>query len=100
MVYQIVWEFLPAPGCRAEFEGAYGAEGAWARLFSRGRGYIGTEFRRPERAGDWYRTIDRWESRDAYDAFRVAYAADYEALDALCEGLTLHERHVATEAEP
>jgi len=36
-------------------------------------------------------TIDRWDGEDAYERFRAARRAEYEALDREMEGLTASE---------
>jgi heme-degrading monooxygenase HmoA len=86
----ILWEFEVRAGSEAAFEAAYGPDGDWARLFGRAPGYLGTELLRagePRR----YLTIDRWETRDAFEKFRDAHRDDYEALDRRCEALTVRE---------
>jgi heme-degrading monooxygenase HmoA len=93
-VYEIVWEFQPAPDCEREFESVYGASGAWVELFRRDAGFLGTELVRPRQPGEWYRTIDRWDSRTSYQRFRERWAAEYEALDRASERLTRAERPV------
>ena len=94
MTFRIIWEFRPAQGRVSGFELAYGADGLWAELFRRAQGYLGTELRAPEVPGGWYRTLDRWESEDAYEAFREDFAEEYAALDAACTALTADERFV------
>lgn len=93
-MYEVVWEFRPAPGRERDFESAYGPDGDWVELFRRGAGYLGTELIPPREAGGWYRTIDRWESAAAYEGFRRAWGAAYAALDRACESLTSEERAV------
>ena len=94
MTYRIIWEFRPAQGRVNGFELAYGADGRWAELFRRAQGYLGTELSPPEAPGGWYRTVDMWESEEAYEAFRQAFSAEYAALDAACTELTSDERFV------
>ena len=94
MAFRIIWEFRPAQGRVSGFELAYGADGLWAELFRRAQGYLGTELVPPIAPGGWYRTIDRWESEDDYEAFLEAFAAEYQALDAACTALTADERFV------
>jgi heme-degrading monooxygenase HmoA len=98
-MYRIVWEFEPDPARVAEFERDYGANGAWASLFRRGAGYLGTELFRSATDPTRYLTVDRWVSRAAYDAFRTAFGAEYTALDARCEAWTRTERLVAAAEE-
>ena len=90
-MYRIAWDFLPAAGRVPEFLAAYGADGDWVQLFRRGDGYLGTELIPLADRPGWYRTVDRWESAEAYATFRQARAAEYAALDAACEALTAQE---------
>jgi hypothetical protein len=94
-VYEIVWEFRPAPHRERDFEVAYGPTGPWAELFHRDPGFLGTELITPREPGGWYRTIDRWESAAAYERFRQTWSADYAALDDACTALTSDERAVS-----
>jgi heme-degrading monooxygenase HmoA len=61
----------------AEFEAAYGAEGEWAQFFRRGAGYVGTELLRDVEQPGRYVVIDRWETREAYNAFVAEHRDDY-----------------------
>jgi len=91
-MYLVIWEFTVRPDQVPAFEAAYGPAGAWAVLFRRAPGYLGTELLA---AGDGrYLTLDRWADRAAYAAFRQSAAADYLALDARCEALTAGEREI------
>lgn len=107
----IVWRYRVRLGAERRFERIYGPRGAWARLFRKSRGYLGTQlFReagagasrggqrgegrskdRPLRAGACYVTIDTWRSRTAFDAFHRRHHGEYQRIDRLCESLTLHE---------
>lgn len=89
--YATVWEFTVDAGRRAEFERHYGPDGSWARLFRRAQGYLGTELLRDRSNPSRYLTIDRWESREAWQAFRGTQGTDYERLDRELESLTTHE---------
>ena len=92
--YVIVWEFLPAPGRRADFEATYGSDGPWVALFRRAPGYLGNELAAAPADADWYRTVDRWVSAAAYQRFLEQYPAEYDELDRRCEELTQVERQV------
>jgi heme-degrading monooxygenase HmoA len=94
-MYLIVWEYRIRPETRAEFEQIYSATGAWAELFQKGAGYVGTELLRDETTPLRYITIDRWKSKAEYEAFLSAWRQEYETLDAQCEGLTEHESLLA-----
>ena len=41
-----------------------------------------------------YLTMDRWESRAAYEEFRAQFATEYEELDRECEGLAVIEKQL------
>ena len=89
--YATLWEFIVTAARQAEFEAHYGPDGTWARLFRLADGYLGTELLRDRGNSLRYLTIDRWESREAFEAFRRAHGAEYERLDREFEGLTTRE---------
>jgi heme-degrading monooxygenase HmoA len=89
--YATLWTFDVQPDRKAEFEFHYGPEGTWVRLFRRAPGYLGSELLCDLANAHRYVTIDRWESREAWQAFRQHFAADYERLDREFEGLTKSE---------
>jgi heme-degrading monooxygenase HmoA len=93
-MYVIIWEYEVAAGRAEAFEQAYGPDGAWAQLFARSTGYLGTELLRTPAPGGRYVTIDRWASPLAYEAFREQWRGEYAALDRQCASLTTHEHHV------
>jgi heme-degrading monooxygenase HmoA len=90
-MHVIIWEFRARTGREEEFERAYGPAGDWARLFERGAGYLGTELHRDGQKERRYVSIDRWATREAFEAFRAGWKKDYDDLDRRCEALTEHE---------
>jgi heme-degrading monooxygenase HmoA len=90
----IVWRFAPASGRESEFRQAYGPDGAWARLFSRAPGYLGTELLRERGSSDGWLTIDRWRSALEHETFERRHADEYAALDARCVALTSREERI------
>jgi heme-degrading monooxygenase HmoA len=60
-----------------EFERLYGPDGEWAQFFRRGRGFVGTELLRDVEQPGRYLVVDRWESRDAYNAFVEQHRDEY-----------------------
>ena len=60
-----------------EFERVYGAEGDWAAFFRGGAGYVGTELLRDVEIPGRYLVLDRWESREAYQAFVESRREEY-----------------------
>jgi heme-degrading monooxygenase HmoA len=93
-VYVLIWAFRPGPGREIEFEQAYGPRGSWADLFQKAPGYLGTDLLRAADDSGRYLTVDRWQSRGAYEAFRVSRPAEYEILDRACEALTASEERL------
>ena len=61
----------------AGFERVYGPDGDWAGFFRCGRGYVGTELLRDLELRGRYLVVDRWESREAYNAFVQANRDEY-----------------------
>jgi heme-degrading monooxygenase HmoA len=94
MGHVIVWEFIVRAGREREFEEVYGPTGAWATLFSKSPEHLGVDLLRDVANPRRYLTIDRWKTSEAFGAFRKAHAAECEALDARCEGLTEAERKI------
>jgi heme-degrading monooxygenase HmoA len=99
--FVVVWEFWVSPGAEAEFEKAYGPDGAWVRLFSGDSGYGGTKLVRDVSEPRRYLTFDSWETGEAYEEFRRRRAEEYLAIDKACEGLTERETKIGEfEAKP
>jgi len=92
--FVVVWEFWVRPGAEAEFEKAYGPDGAWVRLFSRDPAYGGTKLVRDVVESRRYLTVDSWASAAAYEEFRRLHAEEYRAIDEVCESLTEREAKI------
>ncbi len=92
--YVYVWEFVVTRDRARDFERAYGVDGDWERLFRRADGYLRTELIRDRGRPERYLTIDYWESKAAFDAFRSRFAPEFEALDAACAALTTRETEI------
>jgi heme-degrading monooxygenase HmoA len=97
-MYVIVWEFVVRPEKIDAFVAAYKSDGAWAHLFARADGYIGTELLlATERGrGMTYVTIDRWQHSEDFTHFQEQFGDEYKALDTELEGLTVSERKMGT----
>lgn len=59
MTYAIVWEFKVPQQRIADFEAAYGPDGAWVRLFAKAAGFIETNLLRCTEQEGHYLTVDR-----------------------------------------
>jgi heme-degrading monooxygenase HmoA len=90
-----VWQYDVRPGTEAEFEAAYGADGAWARLFRTSDGYLGTELFRSLDVPGRYLTTDRFVTLADWHEFLAEHRAAYEQLDERCAVLTVAEQELA-----
>lgn len=89
-----IWQFRVAPDKADEFRSTYGSNGAWAALFSREIGFLGTELLHSAEHPSIFLTIDSWESPEAWAAFLRAWGDDYAALDRRCDALTISEGEI------
>jgi heme-degrading monooxygenase HmoA len=90
-MYMIIWEYRVKWGKQSQFEAIYSPAGAWAKLFRKEAGYLGTTFLRDTNDPQRYVTIDRWTSKEDYENFLNQREKEYKALDADCEDLTEQE---------
>jgi hypothetical protein len=93
-MFLILWEFEVKPGCEERFEKVYGPGGEWARLFRTDSRYKETRLMRDSFRAACYWTLDFWDSRQAYDKFLGKRRAEYAAIEALGEKLTVSERRM------
>ena len=93
-MFLALWEYEVKGGSEEKFEEVYGADGRWAQLFRRARGYRGTRLVRDAKNQRVYITLDYWDSREEYEKFRMDFQEDYMALDRLGEQLTVKERRI------
>jgi heme-degrading monooxygenase HmoA len=63
------------------FEHAYGSQGPWAELFAKHPGFRRSRLFRHKKEEGVYVSIDAWESRSDWDAFRTEQADAYARLD-------------------
>ena len=94
-MFHVLWQFETSEDHAAAFAAAYGPEGAWVAFFRQAASYRGTELFRRLESPPCFLTIDRWETRVAYERFRRDQAAAYTALDAECGPLTSREVFLA-----
>jgi heme-degrading monooxygenase HmoA len=94
MAHVRVWKFRPPEGREQEFALAYGADGVWAALFGKAEGYLGTSLYRPDQAGGWWMTIDRWNSVGDFEAFGHDFGEEYRRLDAELEEVAGEEEFI------
>ena len=89
--YTYIWEYEVLPSTETEFLAHYGPDGTWVRLFRCSAGYLATELYRDRARPERFVTIDHWRTEAAFREFRSTFAAEFEALDHQCAGLTRRE---------
>lgn len=93
-MYVVIWKFRVRQRSERAFVAMYAPGGAWATLFRTSPGYLDTELLRDLEGARRYVTVDRWQSREAYDSFRRDKRSEYDALDHDGARLTDVESHV------
>ena len=93
-MFVALWEYEVKPGGEERFENAYGPDGDWVRLFRKHSHYYETRLVRDAFRRGVYLTMDFWKSRGAYEEFTAVHRAEYEAIDARGEELTVEERRI------
>lgn len=96
MPYLRLWRYRIAPGRESEFLAAYGPRGDWARLFSGGAGYLGTELLRDTAQPLACVTIDRWRSEADWNAFLASRRDAYRTLDARLAPLCVEDTEIGS----
>ena len=71
-MYLIIWEYRVQENRVNDFERVYNPDGAWAELFKKSRGFLGTELLRDEENLQRCVTIDRWDTKEDYESFLYA----------------------------
>src|ERR1043166_3519033 len=84
----IVWEYMARPDRLAEFESLYRPDGPWVELFKKSPGFVSTTLMRDVHDTHRFVIADRWMSEASYEAFKLEFAPEYEALTA--RGARLH----------
>lgn len=96
MTHVRIWRFQPTSGRERDFAAAYSGDGPWAALFEQAQGFVSTWLLAPEEAGGPWLTLDRWQSRVAFDRFQQDHGEAYRALDVELEPLTVDELFIGT----
>jgi heme-degrading monooxygenase HmoA len=93
-VFLRIWQFRVASEQADEFRRVYGPAGAWAELFAREIGFLGTELLQSTSDPDIFVTMDSWDSTEAWAAFLRAWGDDYTALDHQTQSLVTSENEI------
>jgi heme-degrading monooxygenase HmoA len=95
----IIWEFTVREQYIQEFTSACGSNGAWASLFRRAEGYLGTQLLHSSDEPNIFLTVDRWESASCFESFQERFAAEYKKLDTQFAPYTASEKKVGVFSE-
>jgi hypothetical protein len=93
-MFVALWEYEVKPGSEERFENAYGPDGDWVRLFRNDPHYHETRLVHDSFRRGVYLTMDFWQSRRAYERFMAGHRAEYEAIDAMGEQLSVKKRRI------
>ncbi len=88
---EVFYRYRVHPQQAAAFEHAFGPNGPFANLFKTHPGYRRTRLFRHRGEEDVYLSVDVWESKSDWDAFRAAHAERYAQLDRELHLLYLEE---------
>ncbi len=91
---EVLWEYLVKSEFLEQFVEIYGPHGAWAELFARYPGYLGTDLVRDTANDRRFITKDRWVSYAAYSDMKHRSRKVYQAIDEQCEKLTVDETYI------
>ena len=89
-----VWVYKVKSERWDEFAAAYGADGVWARFFSKSPGYIRTEMLIDAHDPNRFSTIDYFKDRGARPALVEKYADEFAEIDKRWEEATLEETFI------
>ena len=89
-----VWRYDVAPQVREEFEREYGPAGPWASLFALSPGFVDTTLYADVTAPGCYLTVDRFTDEPAWQEFRTAHDAAYQALGVRLQHLTTEQQEL------
>jgi heme-degrading monooxygenase HmoA len=90
-VIEVLFRYTVHPAQVRAFEHAYGPAGPWAAFFAKHRGYLRTRLFRHRDEDAVYISMDVWETKVDYDAFRAQNAEEYARLDRSMRLLYLEE---------
>ena len=88
---EVFYRYRVHPSQSRAFEHAYGPTGPWCKLFAGKPGYRRTRLFRHKVDPAIYVTVDVWDSKESYDAFRGENAQAYARLDRELRMLYLEE---------
>lgn len=88
---EVMYRYQVHPTQVRAFEHAYGPAGPWTQLFRQYPGYRRTRLFRHREEPETYVTVDVWESKAEFDAFRSQAADEYARLNQIFRLLYIEE---------
>lgn len=89
-----VWRYDVRAESTEDFARIYGPDGAWARLFSRADGFVGTELYKAVDRPSRYLTVDAFADDASWQRFLLEHRVAYDDLDRQTSELTLAEQEL------
>lgn len=80
-MFRLIVEYKVKPKSREQFEQLFGPKGERVKLFSRAKGYLGSELLLDDESQLAYIAIDFWESEKAQAEFAKAQAAAMDKIN-------------------
>jgi Antibiotic biosynthesis monooxygenase len=94
VMIEVIWTYRVREEHLAEFDRFYHSGGVWAEFFHGAPEYRGTVLLRDGDDRLRFVTIDRWDSRGAYERFLRDHDSGYRQLDAACADFTTEETRI------
>jgi len=94
-MYCILWNYEVDSGNESTFEQEYGRNGSWFKFFEPCDDYLGHDLLKSTGGGS-YSLLERWISKDTYEAFVKDNQAQYDELNGKFESLYSSETKVGT----
>lgn len=69
----ILWEYQVKADREAEFKAIYASNGAWAELFRKGKGFLGTQSFHSGTVKPLHDRRDQWETINDYQTFSIGF---------------------------
>lgn len=94
-MYCILWKYEVDSSKNADFEQEYGRNGSWFKFFEPCDDYLGHDLMK-NTDGKSYTLVDRWISKEDYEAFLKSEKAAYDQLNEKCKALYSSESGIGT----
>jgi len=95
-MFQTIWEYEVLGEQLSYFIQAYKSDGDWVTLFKKAKGFIHTELIQDTKRTNRFITIDKWDSIESFNNFKMQFKSEYLKMDQICEAFTISENHIGS----